>query len=151
MRAVLSWIAIGWGLLLCLSLVSMMTVFMNETQPRMDGLLRLQVAALPLVCAALMAYLWRARRLAGGSGGLRLLWQHTPGWLVFAVLSVASLTLIAELTFVLIVLLKDTPQPWFEHLPAVMALLSVVTAAAAAASLNLEAAQERSTEARPRR
>lgn len=148
MRALATWIAIGWAALTALSLVSMMTVFMNESDGQLDGLLRTQLAALPLLLVALVVYVWRARRFAGEQGALRALWDCTPGWLVFAVASAASLTLIAELTFALIGLLKAEPQPWMEHVPAIMALLSALAMATAVASLRLESAQDRSTDAR---
>jgi len=137
MITVLAWLAVGWAALLLSSVVSMMGVFMGSTSADLHGLLGVQALALPVALLAIALYLRWARRRAGGRGGLRLLWTHMPGWLLFVVASAASLTLIAELTFVLVDLHAPGPRPWLEHVPALVAVVSAIALAVAVASIEV--------------
>ncbi len=130
-NALLTGIGVGWAVVLLSCLVAMMAIFMGSSSGDLAGLLRAQAVALPLALLAIGGYLWRAARLAGGSGGAALLWRHTPGWLLFVIASAASLTLIAELTFGLVQALAGEPRPWPEHVPAILALVSSVALAMA--------------------
>lgn len=150
MIAVLAWLVVGWAALLLSSLVSMMAVFMGSSSADLRGLLGVQSLALPVALLAIALYLRWARRHAGGRGGLRLLWAHTPAWLVFVVAAAASLTLIAELTFVLVDLHTAGSRPWPEHVPALVAIVSAVALAAAVASLEVARAPEPESSTRKR-
>lgn len=140
MKTVETWVALGWAALLLSSLLSMLAVFTGSQSGDLHGLLTLQEFMLPFTLAAIAFYFWRARRMAGGRGGAALLWRHTPGWLVLVVASAASLTLIAELTFLLLVAHDVEPRPYSEHVPALVALCSAVALAAAGASLRMSRA-----------
>lgn len=144
MIALLAWLAVGCAALLLSSVIAMMGVFMGSTSGDLRGLLGAQALLLPAALLAIALCLRWARRRAGGRGGLRLLWTHTPAWLVFVVASAASLTLIAELTFVLVQLHAAEPRPWLEHVPALVAVVSALALAAAFASLEVARAARQS-------
>jgi hypothetical protein len=135
--ALRSWLAIGWAALLLSSLVSMMAVFMGSGSGDLHGLLRFQLFLLPVMLLAVAAYIVRAAQKAPDGRGLRLLWRHIPGMMLFAVASALSLTVIAELSFILISLLTDAPRPWLEHIPAATALCSAVALACAYGDLQI--------------
>lgn len=137
MTAVLTWLTIGWAALLLSCLVSMMAVFMGSASSDLRGLIAFQAVALPAALLALALYLRYARRAAGGRGGAALLWRHTPGWLVFVVASAASLTLIAELSLLLLDALTEERRPVAEHVPALTALAAGVALAASYACLRV--------------
>ncbi len=137
MRMVETWVALGWAALLLSSLLSMLAVFAGSQSGDLQGLLALQEFMLPFTLAAIAFYFWRARRLGDGRGGAALLWQHTPGWLVLVVASAASLTLIAELTFLLLIAHDVAPRPFAEHVPALIALTSALALAGAGANLRM--------------
>ena len=134
-----SWLAFGWAVLLLSSLLTMMAVFTGSTGSDLHGLLYVQSLLLPVAGIGIAYYLWKAGRLAEDRRGAALLWRHTPGWLVCAVACTASLTLIAELTLLLLHLLDAGTRPWWEHVPGLGALLSSVAFALGLASLRLPA------------
>lgn len=137
MKEVETWITLGWAALLLSCLLSMMAVFMGSTSSDLRGLVDVQATLLPVAVIGIAYYLWKARRIAEDSRGAALLWRHTPAWLVVAVACAASLTLVAELTFVLLHVLDAGPRQWREHVPAIGALLSAVALALGFASLSL--------------
>lgn len=132
-----AWVVIGWAALLLSCLVSMMAVFMGAASSDLRTLLDVQATLLPVTIIGIAYYLWRARRLADDNRGAALLWRRTPGWLVFAVASAGSLTMIAELTFLLLQLHDAGTRPWREHVPTLCALSSSVAMALGYASLGL--------------
>ena len=115
----------------------MMAVFMGSGSGDLHGLLRFQFFLLPVTLLAVAGYILRARRAAPDGRGLRLLWQHIPGMMLFAAASALSLTVIAELSFVLLSVLTEAPRPWLEHIPAVTALCSAVALACAWGDLQI--------------
>lgn len=141
-RAVLHWVTIGWAALLLSSLISMMAVFLGSASRDLGGLLAVQVFMLPAALIAIGLYLRFAGRAARDVGAFAQLWRHTPGWLVFVVLSAASLTLIAELSMLLIRYHEAGIRPWLEHVPAISAIVFAVALAMAYASLQLSAMQQ---------
>lgn len=135
MRSFRVGVTIAWAGVCLSSLVSMMAVFMGSGSGDTRALLSFQNALLPVTLAALVVYGWRATRRGDG---LVLLWRHTPGWLLFVVASAASLTLIAELSFVLITWHDAGTRPWIEHVPAVTALSASLALAAGYADLAMD-------------
>lgn len=136
-RAILNWLTIGWAALLVSSLISMMAVFMGSGSQDLGGLLGVQIVLLPVALIAIGFYLRYAGRSDREVGAFKTLWRHTPGWLVFVVLSAASLTLIAELTLALIVYHAGGMRPWLEHVPAVSALVYAIALAMGFATLRI--------------
>jgi len=137
MYRVLSWITIGWAALLLSSMVSMMAVFLGSASLDLYGLLQVQAALVPLALLAITGYVLHARYRSENATALATLWRHIPGWLVFVVVCAALLTLIAELTFLLIGLLAEEPRPLLEHVPAVSAIVNAIALAAGYASLQM--------------
>lgn len=141
MQAILVWVTIGWAVMLLSSLVSMMAVFLGSSSGDLNGLLAFQAAMLPVAAIAIALYLRFAGRSDRDVGGITQAWRFTPGWLVFVVLSAASLTLIAELTIQLIHWHGAQPRPWHEHVPVLSVITNAVALALGVASLNIAAAR----------
>lgn len=137
MRETKIWLAVGWAALLLSSMVSMMAVFMGSGSADLHGLLLFQLLMIPLAVIAIIAYALQARSRAGGGSGLALLWAKIPGIMLFAVASALSMTLIAELSLVLVSQLTEHPRSWLEHVPSATSAFSSVALAAAYANLQL--------------
>lgn len=134
MRAVDTALLTGWALLLLSSIVSMMAVFLGSGSPDLGGLLSVQLAALPCAVLAIVIYFRRITRSRSEINIVRLYWEITPGWLIFAVALAGALALIAELALVLASVYTDEARPWREHVPAICALLSSIALASGAAA-----------------
>jgi hypothetical protein len=93
---------------------------------------------LPIALIAIGLYLRFAGRAERGVGAVKKLWRHLPGWLVFVVLSAASLTLISELTHALIEYHAGVSRPWLEHVPAISAIVYATALAFGFASLRID-------------
>lgn len=141
MRAVLTWVTIGWAALVLSSVVSMMAVFLGSRSQDLAALLALQAYLLPAALIAIGLYLRFAGRAAHDAGAFGQLWDHTPGWLVFVVTCAASLTLIAELSLLLLDFHEVASRSWLEHVPALGALVYAVALAMGYASLRIGAAK----------
>ncbi len=137
MRTLLNWLAIGWAALLLSSMVSMMAVFLGSASHDLYGLLRIQLVLAPVALLAMAMYLAHAARHVATGTLLHALWRQTPGWLVFTVFCAALLTLIAELTFILISVHAEAPRPALEHVPAVASIVNALALACSYAHLRL--------------
>ncbi len=138
-HAILHWMTIGWAALLLSSVVSMMAVFMGSGSQDLGALLALQVYLLPAALIAIGLYLRFAGRAVRNVGAFAQLWRHTPRWLVFVVMCAASLTLIAELSLMLLEFHEADSRPWLEHVPAFGALVYAVALAMGYASSRINA------------
>lgn len=137
MKEVKVWFAVGWAALLLSSMISMMAVFMGSGSGDLHGLLVFQLLMVPVTVIAIVFYTLQARAHAAGGSGLALLWAHIPGIMLFAVASAMSMTLIAELSFILISILTEQPRSWLEHVPSATAAFSSLALAAAYGNLQL--------------
>lgn len=118
------WLTIAFTTMLLSSFLSMMAVFVGSEGGDLRDLIVLQAFLIPAALAAAAWCVFELVRRYGFRGAMRTLWQHLPGWLLFAVLAANSLVLIAELSFLLIQHHTGTVLPWQEHLPALTAITS---------------------------
>ncbi|MEQ8207670.1 MAG: hypothetical protein RIA65_15960 [Woeseia sp.] len=137
MKEIKVWLAVGWAALLLSSMISMMAVFMGSGSGDLHGLLLFQLAMVPVTVIAITVYTLQARAQSRGGSGLALLWANIPGIMLFAVASAMSMTLIAELSFILISMLTEQPRPWLEHVPSATSACSSVALAAAYGNLQV--------------
>lgn len=99
------------------SLISMMGVFMGSTSPDLRALLFVQAVAAALAVVIIAASIGVFVTGFGLAQGLRELWSRLPAWLIFMFVSVNSLVLAGELSYLLIHILTDRLTPWIHHVP----------------------------------
>lgn len=125
------------AVLIALCLVTLMHSFMGgrADNPDIVAVNNLQVGGSLLSVLLIVAALVFFSREKGLRHGIRRIWDHTPGWLVFALLVLNSLVFIGELSYVLISDAIDPTSDRADHL-SLICLLS-----ASLAFLTLFAAQ----------
>ena len=119
-------VALGIAALSCLA--SIMFSFMGGSNDAMDigSLVVLQAAAIAVAVVAMAAGLGYAIRVHGKDAGLRLLWQHTPQWLVFVTAVLISLALFGEVAYIIVARVTGETASWRNHVPLLCLLASSV-------------------------
>ena len=126
------------GAMILSCLVTLMIAFTGGSFAGADlsGLLLLQGAAIPAALLVIALEIAAFVRAGGWRGGLAMLWDRVPAWLVLALVLVNSLVLIGELSVLLLRHLTDEPVSLIEQVP----LLALLCSSAAFALLYAKAA-----------
>ena len=126
-------VALGIAALSCLA--SIMFSFMGGSDAALDvgSLVLLQAAAIAVGIVATAAGLAYAVRAHGQDAGLRLLWQHTPQWLVFTTAVLISLAVFGEVAYVIVARVTGETAGWRNHVPLACLLVSSIAICVAVA------------------
>lgn len=133
------------AVLIMLCLVTLMHSFMGgrADNPDIVAVNNLQIGGALMSAVLIAVSLVFFARGEGLRRGLHRIWEHTPGWLVFALLVLNSLVFIGELSYVLIADALDPTSDRTDHLSLIcmaLASLAFLTLFAAQHHLNGEPA-----------
>ena len=123
MKRLLAAVLVGCIALTGSSLVSMIGVFIGSTNPHLQTLLAAQAMALYPAALVFVLAMGVFVLAFGFLAAWRQVWIRLPGWLLFAFVSVNSLVLAGELSYLLIHGLTERVTHAADHVPLMSGLL----------------------------
>ena len=104
------------------SLVTMMAVFMGAEHPALGPLLAAQLVGSALAALLVLGALAAFVAAFGARRAPAEIWRRLPGWLLFVVVSLVSLTIAGELSYLLVHTVGHRSTTLREHAPLLAAL-----------------------------
>ncbi len=116
------------GLLVVSSLLSTMHAFMGGSEVEADSLNQLQLYGIGLSVALILLSVFVFATFRGVWPGLRVAWQHVPGWLLFAASMLIFLALLGELSYFLMRDSSLLDAEWINHASLICMIASSIAA-----------------------